>query len=128
LDVIEWLRETAGPRLEDAAFLSRRVRIAACARRKVPVERTVARLRRSELWRRARPYVSADAPTEHWEEGCWRLMTYPGVYEGEPVTAVFAVNLGFRQRGNTVAFVNEAEQRILGKLAASGATDDGQGQ
>jgi methylamine utilization protein MauE len=122
-DVTEWLREATDNRLEDAAFLSRRIRVAACERRHVSLDRTVARLRRTELWRRARPYISADAPTEHWEQGCWRLMTYPAVYEGEAVTAVFAVNLGFRQSANTVAFVNEADQRVLGKLVAKGGRD-----
>ena len=84
----------------------------------MPVERSVARLRRSELWRRARPYLSAEAPTEHWDEGCWRLLLYPAAYEGESVTAVFAVNLGLRQSRNTVTFVDEAERRILGRLEA----------
>ena len=81
----------------------------------------MARLRRSELWQRARPYVSADAPTEHWDEGCWRLMCYPAVYEGESVTAVFALNLGLRQSRNKVAFVDEVEQRVLGRLEAGGS-------
>ena len=78
----------------------------------------MAGLRRSELWQRARPYVSAETPTEHWDEGCWRLLCYPAVYEGEPVTAVFSIHLGLRQSPNTVAFVDEAEQRVLARFEA----------
>lgn len=119
-DAFEWLREATYNQRHTAAVLSRRIHITACERREGSAERTAARLRKSELWQRARPYVSGDSPTEHWLEGCWRLMTYPAVYEGLPVTAVFAVNLGFRQSGNTVAFVDEAEQRVLAKLVARG--------
>ena len=74
------------------------------------------------MWRRARPYVSdAETPTEHWDEGCWRLLCYPAVYEGESVTAVFSIHLGLRQSPNTVAFVDEAEQRVLGRFEAGGS-------
>jgi uncharacterized membrane protein YphA (DoxX/SURF4 family) len=100
-----------------AALPARGLRDAVCGRW-IPVDRTVAGLRRSELWRRARPYVTTDAPTEHWDEGCWRLMCYPAVYEGESVTAVFSVHLGLRQSPNTVAFVDEVEQRVLGRFEA----------
>jgi len=109
--VVAWL----SPELREAA--AARAQEAACLRR-VSLERSVARLRRSELWQRARPYVSADVPGEHWDEGCWRLICYPAVYEGEPATAVFAVSLGLSQSQNRVAFVAEAEQRVLGRLDA----------
>jgi hypothetical protein len=101
------LRRVAANRVEETA-----------CRRGVSFERSVARLRRSELWQRARPYVSADEPGDHWDEGCWRLICYPAVYEGEPATAVFAVGLGLRQRRNRVAFVAESEDRVLGRLEA----------
>ena len=109
--VVAWL----SPELRKAA--AERAQEAAC-RRRVSLERSVTRLRRSELWQRARPYVSADAPSEHWDEGCWRLICYPAVYDGEPATAVFAVSLGLGQSQNRVAFVAEAEQRVLGRLDA----------
>jgi hypothetical protein len=112
------LRGAAAPHVDAAALRARRLRDATCRRRRVSVDRSIARLRRSELWQRARPFVSADSPTEHWDEGCWRLLCYPAVYEGEPATAVFAVNLGVRQRRNRVAFVDEAERRVLGRLEA----------
>jgi len=99
----------------------RRARYSACERRAGPVERTVAGLQRTDLWQRARPYIAAEEPTEHWVEGCTRLLCYPAVYEGESATAVFAVNLGLRQHGTTVAFVNEEEQRVLARLDAKGA-------
>jgi hypothetical protein len=109
--VLSWL----SPELRGAA--AERVEEAAC-RRGVSFERSVARLRRSELWQRARPYVSADAPSDHWDEGCWRLICYPAVYEGEQATAVFAVSLGLRRGGARVAFVAESEDRVLGRLEA----------
>jgi hypothetical protein len=114
------LRENAAFRVGRASRQARLLREAACARR-ISVEGSVSRLRRSELWERARPYVSADAPTEHWEEGCWRLICYPAVYEGQSVTAVFAISLGLRQSRNKVAFVDEVERRVLGRLEASGS-------
>jgi hypothetical protein len=99
-----------------AVAAARRLPSAVC--RGTSFERSVARLRRSELWRRARPYVAGDEPTEHWDEGCWRLICYPAVYDGEPATAVFAVSLGPRQSRNRVAFVDEVERRVLGRLDA----------
>jgi len=93
----------------------RRIRSSACERRAGPVEGTVARLQGSDLWRRARPFISADAPSDHWFEGCTRLVCYPAVYEGQSATAVFAVGLGLRQNAHTVAFVNEEEQRVLAR-------------
>jgi hypothetical protein len=119
---LAWLspeRGQAVTSLRGAAGLrARRLRDAACTHRSIPVDRTVARLRGTEVWRRASPYLAADAPSEHWEEGCWRLMCYPAVYEGESATAVFAVHLGPWQRPRTVAFVNEDEQRVLARLEA----------
>jgi hypothetical protein len=111
------LRNAVAPRLAGPASRVRRLRAAACSRR-VSLERSVGRLRRSELWERARPYLSTDEPIEHWDEGCWRLLCYPAVFGGEAVTAVFAVNLGLGQVPNRVAFVNEAERRVVGGLAA----------
>jgi hypothetical protein len=105
------------PELRRMPAAVRRLQDVGC-RRTVPVERSVTQLQRSELWSRARPYVTAEAPTEHWDEGCWRLICYPAVYEGEPATAVFAVSLGVRQSRNRVAFVAEAERRVLGRLDA----------
>ena len=110
------LREGVRGALTRGATPARRLRSAACRRVPVPVERTAARLRGSELWLRARPYIAADAPSEHWREGCWTLMCYPAVYEGREATAVFAV--GLRGSARTVAFVDEQAQRVLGRLEA----------
>ena len=81
--------------------------------------RRSCRLRRSELWQRSaavrlrgrrRPSTGTRAAG-----GC--CATRPST-SGEPVTAVFAVSLGLRQSRNRVAFVDEAEQRVLGRLDA----------
>lgn len=113
------LRDAAAVRIGGAFWRARALRHRACG--SISLERSVARLRRSDLWRLAQPYVSAETPTEHWDEGCWRLLCYPAVYEGESVTAVFSIHLGLRQSPNTVAFVNEVEQRVLGRLEAGGS-------
>jgi hypothetical protein len=104
-------------RLAGQPSRGRRLQAVACSRR-VSLERSLDRLCRSELWESARPYLAADEPSEHWDEGCWRLVCYPAVYGDEPATAVFAINLGLGQGHNRVAFVNEAEQRVLGGLSA----------
>ena len=94
------------------------------ARRRVSLERSVARLRRSELWERARPYVSADAPTEHWDEGCWRLLCYPAVYERRAGDRRVRGQPRPRGRAATaVAFVDEAERRVLGRARGGRPAD-----
>ena len=76
---------------------ARRVRAAACSRR-VSLDRSVARLRRSELWR-ARPAVClrrrADRALGRGLLAAARA-TRPST-SGEPATAVFAVSLGLGQ-------------------------------
>jgi hypothetical protein len=42
---------------------------------------------------------------------------YPASYEGERVTAVFALALRATRAVNAVAFVDEADQRVLGRIA-----------
>jgi len=90
---------------------------ALCARRWVSLERTLTRLRASELWRGAREHLAAEAPSEHWREGCWRYLSYPARYDGRRATAVFALYLGGgRSRADAVAFVDEAGGQVLGEL------------
>jgi hypothetical protein len=102
---------------------SQRVRDAACALRRVPLERSLARLHRSDLWRTSRRYLSSEVPAETWQEGCWRYVCYPASYEGERVTAVFALALRATRASNAVAFVDEQDRRVLGQI--SGDTEPG---
>jgi methylamine utilization protein MauE len=104
----ESLRRAAG---------SQRVRDAVCTVRRVPLEATLARLHRSELWSSAQGYLSSDVPGETWQEGCWRYVCYPARYDGERVTAVFALALRATPGGNAVAFVDEEHQRVLGEIS-----------
>ncbi len=92
------------------------VRETACAHRRVPPERTIARLRASLLWAEARRYLAAESPLEQWREGCWRYLVYPASYEGEAATAVFALYLGRDRSADGVAFVDERDQRVLGQI------------
>ncbi|MDA0160015.1 hypothetical protein OM076_07065 [Solirubrobacter ginsenosidimutans] len=87
-----------------------------CAHRPAPPRRTLERLRQSNLFSDARPYLAADAPSEQWRDGCWRYVSYPANYEGEAATAVFALYLGKSRNADGVAFVAEDEQRVIGQI------------
>ena len=87
-----------------------------CAHRPAPRRQTLDRLRGSKLWVDARPYLAADAPSEQWRDGCWRYLSYPANYEGEPATAVFALYLGRSRNSDGVAFVADDEQRVIGQI------------
>jgi hypothetical protein len=118
--VVVWLAAGAGlvllsPELHRAPS-SQRMRDVVCAVRHVPLERSLARLHGSELWRDARGHLSSDVPAETWQEGCWRYVCYPANYEGERATAVFALALRARTT-NAVAFVDEERQRVLGQIS-----------
>jgi hypothetical protein len=93
-----------------------RAREAACKHKPVSVNRTVSRLRASDLWREAREYLAADAPAEQWRDGCFRYLVYPANYDGEAATAVFALYLGRDRAADGVAFVSDEEQRVLGQI------------
>ena len=106
--------------------LSRRARDArlqaresVCAHRRIPPEHTIARLRASELWSQSRSYLSEESPLEQWREGCWRYLVYPARYDGASATAVFALYLGRDRSADGVAFVDEADQRVLAQIRAS---------
>jgi hypothetical protein len=64
-----------------------------CEVRRVPVARTLARLRASAPWRHYRPHLISTTPTDVWREGCWRFAAYPGVLASRRVEVVFAVYL-----------------------------------
>ncbi|MDA2805738.1 MauE/DoxX family redox-associated membrane protein [Nocardiopsis suaedae] len=95
----------------------------ACAVRRVPVRRSLARLRRSEVWRANRVVVDGTDPVDVWRHGCWRLMRFTGRRNGRPVDAVFAVELRGR-RPRVRAAVSDAETRVtlavLGEVAEEG--------
>ena len=69
-----------------------------CESRQVPLEETLAALRRSTLWPAAAPYLRAGRPEDHWREGCWRFLTYPAMRDGQALTAVFAVRLDWNEQ------------------------------
>ncbi|MDA2813230.1 hypothetical protein O4J56_21470 [Nocardiopsis sp. RSe5-2] len=94
-----------------------------CEVRRVPVRRSLARLRRSEVWRANRVVVDGTEPVDVWRHGCWRLMRFTGRRNGRPVDAVFAVELRGR-RPRVRAAVSDAETlvtlAVLGEVAEEG--------
>lgn len=94
-----------------------RLRDAACARREVSVERLVAQLRASALWNEAQRFLSQDAPSEHWQEGCRGYLCYPASFEGDAVTAVFTLYVGRGGGASGVAFVDEESRRVFATIA-----------
>lgn len=68
-----------------------------CELRDIPAARTLKLLRRSRQWRRFRPLITADAPSDVWRELCWRYVVYPGSNSGRPADIVFAVYLQQRR-------------------------------
>jgi len=87
-----------------------------CSHKPASPQRTLERLRASALWSDAHEYLLADTPHEQWRDGCWRYLTYPAHYDGEPATAVFALYLGRSRNADGVAFVAEGEERVLGQI------------
>src|SRR5262249_45496754 len=87
-----------------------------CAHKPASPGSALTRLRASALWADAHDYLLADTPSEQWRDGCWRYLTYPASYEGEPATAVFALYLGRSRNADGVAFVAEDEARVLGQI------------
>lgn len=96
-----------------------------CTVRRVPVRRSLARLRRSEVWRANQVVVDGTEPVDVWRHGCWRLMRFTGRRNGRPVDAVFAVELRGR-RPRVRAAVSDAETlvtlAVLGEVAEEGGS------
>ena len=71
-----------------------------CELRNVPVDRTIAALRRSKQWRKLSGMISDDVPADIWRELCWRYVVYPSSHKDRETQLVFAVFL--QQRRPTV--------------------------
>ncbi|WP_017623081.1 MauE/DoxX family redox-associated membrane protein [Nocardiopsis chromatogenes] len=109
------------PELREAAL--RTLGRESCAVRRVPVRRTLSRLRTSDVWRANQVVVDGTEPVDVWRHGCWRLMRFTGRRNGRPVDAVFAVELRGR-RPRVRAAVSDAETMVtlavLGEVAEEG--------
>ncbi|MFJ6197412.1 MauE/DoxX family redox-associated membrane protein [Micromonospora sp. NPDC092111] len=83
----------------------------------VPLLATVHQLQLSDSYRRVAPLLRSDV-REHWDDGDWRFVGHAALYQGRPVTAVFAVPLADREPDAVrVAVVDDATGHTLLSLA-----------
>jgi hypothetical protein len=92
-----------------------------CEVRRVSVNRTLASLGGSAVWRRYGRLVTSDAPADIWREGCWRYVVYPGQAGGRGVELIFAVYLRSRRPQIRTAMLDALTNEVLtGPQAAPG--------
>ncbi|MFE9654626.1 MauE/DoxX family redox-associated membrane protein [Micromonospora sp. NPDC006431] len=85
----------------------------------VPLLATVQQLQLSESYRRVAPLLRSDV-REHWDDGDWRFVGHAALYQGRPVTAVFAVPLAAPEPDAVrVAVVDDATGETLLSLAGT---------
>lgn len=85
----------------------------ACTVRTVPMARTLARLRRSDVWRANATFVAGKPPEDVWRYGCWRLVRFRGKREGREADLVFAVPLRRRSVAVHAAFADPETGAVL---------------
>jgi hypothetical protein len=84
-----------------------------CEVRRVSVDRTLASLGGSAVWRRYARLVTSAAPADVWREGCWRYVVYPGQAEGRNVELIFAVYLRSRRPQVRAAMLDAFTNEVL---------------
>lgn len=90
-----------------------------CGLREVPLRRTLARLRSSDVWRANTSFVEGREPVDVWRYGCWRFLRFQGRREGRDAEMVFAVGLS-RHHPPVRAVLTDAENGTV--LAEFGKT------
>jgi hypothetical protein len=104
-----------------------------CELRIVPVDRTLAALRRSSQWRRRSGLITSDVPVDVWRELCWRYVVFAARADGRAAELVFAVYLRRRRPVVQTSLVDArtgdvlpwpAVQRRLGALRPGAARRD----
>jgi hypothetical protein len=89
-----------------------------CELKVLPVERTLAALGASRMWRRHVPIITRQRPLDVWRELCWRYLVYPGRHCGRDVEVVFAVYLRARRPVVRAAVVDTATGQVLPPMPA----------
>src|SRR5216683_1475182 len=89
-----------------------------CELRRLPVERTLAALHASALWRRHADVIISQSPTDIWRDMCWRYVVYPGNVAGRTIEVVFAVYLRPRRPPIRTALVDAVTDEVLTGPAA----------
>jgi hypothetical protein len=88
---------------------------------RVPLEVTLAMLRRSEAWHRWLPHLTnAEEVRDQWRAGCWRFISFNGDFQGRPAIAVFAARVGDNRPEIRVAFVDQDSDVILASEGSAG--------
>jgi hypothetical protein len=87
-----------------------------CELRRLPVERTIAALHTSSVWRKYAAQIAAAAPSDVWREGCWRFVVSPGAARGRRVDIVFAVYLQSRRPVIRAAVLGADTDEVLGPV------------
>ncbi|GAB3459921.1 hypothetical protein GCM10027570_44360 [Streptomonospora sediminis] len=108
----------------EPAELARRVlRRAPCAMREVPLKRTLARLRASDVWRTTASVVESPRPADAWRQGCWRFLLFAGRRNGRAVDVVFGVPLDGRRPAVRAVITDRETGAVLSVLG--GPADGG---
>lgn len=84
-----------------------------CEVRRLSVDRTLASLRGSAVWRRHARLVTSAVPADVWREGCWRYVVYPGEAEGRSLDLIFAVYLRSRRPQIRAALLDAFTDEVL---------------
>jgi hypothetical protein len=95
-----------------------------CELRHVPVERTLAALRRSYAWRKYAGVITRPQPSDVWRELCWRYVVFPARVSGRDADAVFAVYLKQRRPIIMTALVDSMTGEALPLPVTAGKRTD----
>ncbi|WP_238581081.1 MauE/DoxX family redox-associated membrane protein [Streptomonospora alba] len=108
---------------ESAELARRATRRVPCAVREVPLKRTLARLRASDLWRINAALLEDTEPKDVWRHGCWRFVLFTGRRTGRCVDVVFGVPVEGRRPGVRAVIADRETGTLLSVLG--GPADGG---
>lgn len=94
-----------------------------CEFRRVPVRRTLARLRASGAWQDCAAVVGDAAPVDVWRQGCLRFLRFAGTHGDRPVDVVFAVPVADRRPAVRAAVTDSRTGAVLESFGAPPARE-----
>ncbi|SKA10892.1 Methylamine utilisation protein MauE [Marinactinospora thermotolerans DSM 45154] len=116
------------PELKEIAF--RLTHRTPCELRQVPLRRTMARLRASDLWESNRATITSAEPVDLWRHGCWRFVRFAGRRNGRDVDVVFGVPITGGKSGVRAVIVDAETGTTLvgfGEVAGLSRSDRARG-
>lgn len=85
----------------------------------LPLLATLQQVQLSDAYRRVAPLLRSDV-RDHWDDGDWRFVGHAALFQGRPVTAVFAVPLADQDPDTVrVAVVDDGTGQTLLALAGT---------